>query len=147
MVQLYKTLLCIQIVLAVRETMCTIKIKFHSLICKLTPFDDRCQLSNKSDFSSSQARYWAFLFENLRRAVDDLYRTCESDESIPAVKEVILVFENYVRDFRNLANWLKLNRDYENTPPPQRPTSLAWEVRKTPPASSGPLAKLTPTRY
>ena len=95
-----------------------------------------------------QARYWAFLFENLRRAVDDLYRTCESDESIPAVKEVILVFENYVRDFRNLANWLKLNRDYENTPPPQRPTSLAWEVRKTPPASgSSALAKLTPTRY
>ena len=49
--------------------------------------------------------YRAFLFENLRRAVDDLYRTCESDENIPATKEVILVFENYVRDFKNLADW------------------------------------------
>ena len=56
--------------------------------------------------SDLQARYWAFLFENLRRAVDDLYRTCESDENIPATKEVILVFENYVRDFRNLGNGL-----------------------------------------
>ena len=90
-----------------------------------------------------QARYWAFLFENVRRAVDDLYRTCESDESIPATKEVILVFENYVRDFRNLANWLKLKFEYENTPLPQRPTSLAWEVRKTPPATAA--SKLTPT--
>ena len=60
-----------------------------------------------------QARYWAFLFENLRRAVDDLYRTCESDENIPATKEVILVFENYVRDFRNLADWLRLKWEYE----------------------------------
>jgi len=57
--------------------------------------------------SDLQARYWAFLFENLRRAVDDLYRTCESDENIPATKEVILVFENYVRDFKNLADWLR----------------------------------------
>ena len=57
--------------------------------------------------SDLQARYWAFLFENLRRAVDDLYRTCESDENIPATKEVILVFENYVRDFRNLGTYIK----------------------------------------
>ena len=80
--------------------------------------------------------YWAFLFENLRRAVDDLYRTCESDENIPASKEVILVFENYVRDFKNLADWLRLKWEYENTPPFQRPTSLAWEVRKTPPGKN-----------
>lgn len=89
-----------------------------------------------------QARYWAFLFENLRRAVDDLYHTCEADDSIPAAKEVILVFENYVRDFRNLCDWLKLEKEYESTPPPQRPTSLAWEVRKTSPAG-----KLTPASF
>ena len=90
-----------------------------------------------------QARYWAFLFENLRRAVDDLYRTCESDENIPASKEVILVFENYVRDFKNLADWLRLKWEYENTPPFQRPTSLAWEVRKTPPGAYVTIEKIS----
>lgn len=29
-----------------------------------------------------RARYWAFLFENLRRAVDEIYVTCESDQSV-----------------------------------------------------------------
>ena len=29
-----------------------------------------------------RARYWAFLFENLRRAVGEIYLTCESDQSV-----------------------------------------------------------------
>ena len=29
-----------------------------------------------------RARYWNYLFENLKRAVDEIYSTCEADESI-----------------------------------------------------------------
>ena len=46
---------------------------------------------------NSACRYWAVLFENLRRAVDDLYRTCEGDESCAAAKvlDTIKRFRRY----------------------------------------------------
>lgn len=35
---------------------------------------------------SIRARYWAYLFENLRRAVDEIYTTCEGDASVMECK-------------------------------------------------------------
>lgn len=40
--------------------------------------------SPKSDVGKKpdlRARYWKFLFDNLQRAVDAIYETCEQDES------------------------------------------------------------------
>ena len=48
------------------------------------------------------------MFENLRRSVDDLYQTCEIDESCNGAREVALVLDNYAREFKNLVNWLRL---------------------------------------
>lgn len=40
----------------------------------------RCNLSGKD--SDMRERYWSYLFDNLHRAVDEIYCTCETDESI-----------------------------------------------------------------
>ncbi|KAF8764052.1 S phase cyclin A-associated protein in the like protein [Argiope bruennichi] len=83
-----------------------------------------------------RARYWTFLFENLHRAVDEIYQTCEMDESIVESKEAIMMLENYSKDFHALIQYININKNYEKTDPPNRPTSLTWEVRKSSPGKS-----------
>uniref|UniRef100_A0A8C9U911 S-phase cyclin A-associated protein in the ER n=1 Tax=Scleropages formosus TaxID=113540 RepID=A0A8C9U911_SCLFO len=80
-----------------------------------------------------RARYWAFLFDNLRRAVDEIYVTCEWDQSVVECKEVLMMLDNYVRDFKALIDWIQLQEKLEKTDAQNRPTSLAWEVRKMSP--------------
>ncbi|KAK3887185.1 hypothetical protein Pcinc_008710, partial [Petrolisthes cinctipes] len=86
--------------------------------------------------ASLRARHWGFLFRNLQQAVDEIYQTCEDDESIVECKEAIMMLERYSNDFHKLIEWLKLKWEYEHTPPPQRPTSLTWEIRTSSPGKA-----------
>ncbi|XP_077867715.1 S phase cyclin A-associated protein in the endoplasmic reticulum-like [Saccoglossus kowalevskii] len=83
-----------------------------------------------------RARYWAFLFDNLERAVDEIYQTCEVDESIVECKEVIMMLTNCTRDFDSLIERIRLQTAFEKADAENRPTSLAWEVRKSSPGKS-----------
>ena len=48
------------------------------------------------------ARYWSYLFDNLHRAVDEIYKTCEVDESIVECQVLILLQRNYYLSYFNL---------------------------------------------
>lgn len=54
--------------------------------------------------SELQARYWAHLFGNLQRAVDEIYMTCESDENVSECKVIYYVFNfRQIRFIRGVA--------------------------------------------
>ncbi|NXX35461.1 SCAPE protein, partial [Nicator chloris] len=111
-----------------------------TLDCKLTAAGAGDKSFDKSPTKTRQprkvdlrARYWAFLFDNLRRAVDEIYVTCESDQSVVECKEVLMMLDNYVRDFKALIDWIQLQEKLEKADAQSRPTSLAWEVKKMSP--------------
>ncbi|XP_051116800.1 uncharacterized protein LOC127241682 isoform X2 [Andrographis paniculata] len=88
-------------------------------------------------------RLWCFLFENLNRAVDELYLLCELECDIEQMKEASLVLEEAASDFRELIlrveKFEKLKRasshGSDGTPfkiqsDHRRPHALSWEVRR-----------------
>ncbi|XP_060557180.1 S phase cyclin A-associated protein in the endoplasmic reticulum-like isoform X3 [Ruditapes philippinarum] len=84
-----------------------------------------------------RARYWKFLFDNLQRAVDAIYETCEQDESALECREVIMMLVQSTKDFQSLIDRLHVQKEFEQaTKEGDRPTSIAWEVRKMSPGKS-----------
>lgn len=87
-------------------------------------------------------RLWCFLFENLNRAVDELYLLCELECDLDQMKEASLVLEEAASDFRELKSRIEkfekskrsLSHGADGTPlmmqsDHRRPHALSWEVR------------------
>ncbi|CAO2826839.1 unnamed protein product, partial [Amaranthus hypochondriacus] len=87
-------------------------------------------------------RLWCFLFENLNRAIDELYLLCELECDLGQVKEAILVLQEAESDFQELNIRVK---EFETTKNSclsasgsvmsmkgdhRRPHALSWEVRR-----------------
>ncbi|KAI3685055.1 hypothetical protein L6452_34288 [Arctium lappa] len=88
-------------------------------------------------------RLWCFLFENLNRAVDELYLLCELECDIDQMKEAVLVLEEAASDFKALNSRVeefekvkKSSTQSSDNPPmtmkaeQRRPHALSWEVRR-----------------
>jgi hypothetical protein len=72
----------------------------------------RANLSGKA--SNMQARYWSYLFDNLHRAVDEIYCTCEADESIIECQEVIMTLDVCKRDFEGLIKQIEIQTAFQS---------------------------------
>ncbi|XP_073140941.1 uncharacterized protein [Henckelia pumila] len=88
-------------------------------------------------------RLWGFLFENLNRAVDELYLLCELECDLDQMREASLVLDEAASDFRELnfrvEKFEKLKRSpchgTDGAPSTlqsdhRRPHALSWEVRR-----------------
>ncbi|KAG5536525.1 hypothetical protein RHGRI_024078 [Rhododendron griersonianum] len=99
-----------------------------------------------SDVGESKERFrqrlWCFLFENLNRAVDELYLLCELECDVEQMKEAILVLEEAASDFKELQSRVEEFEDVRRSTSQsidglpimksdhRRPHALSWEVRR-----------------
>ncbi|KAK3225858.1 hypothetical protein Dsin_005720 [Dipteronia sinensis] len=101
----------------------------------------------EDDSSESEERFrqrlWCFLFENMNRAVDELYLLCELECDLEQMKEAILVLEEAASDFKELTSRVKefesvkrsFSQSFDGAPitlriDHRRPHALSWEVRR-----------------
>lgn len=67
-----------------------------------TQIMDRIDKNGDESKERFRERLWCFLFENLNRAIDELYLLCELECDWEQMKEAILVLEEAASDFRDL---------------------------------------------
>lgn len=81
---------------------------------KTSKSDTRCasiKYEPRKQKISTQARYWSYLFENLKRAVDEIYELCSQDSSVDECKEAIMILECYKHEFESLSTWINLEKE------------------------------------
>ncbi|UJR37944.1 hypothetical protein I4U23_030629 [Adineta vaga] len=74
-----------------------------------------------SDFHS---RYWTFLFDNLKRSIEQIYQTCESDQDPLQCQEVLQYLGQYCKIFERFANKFQENKTNDMTRPLEHSQSM-----------------------
>ncbi|XP_024389117.1 uncharacterized protein [Physcomitrium patens] len=96
-------------------------------------------------------RLWCYLFENMNRAIDELYFLCELESDVEQIKEALLVLDEAGLDFKDLKarveGFDRVNKgpglprpasaastsssvSSKGDPQQRRPHAIAWEVRR-----------------
>lgn len=92
-------------------------------------------------------RHWRFLFDNLRRVLDELYHLCYDEQSTDHCQEMLSALRDSVSEFESLQDWVQWNKNVETGG--LKPSSISWELRKpkTVPKSSLLITPLTKGIY
>lgn len=73
------------------STIC-VSAKIEAKSATTTP-SSNSSFKNEVKKSDIRSRYWAYLFDNLKRAVDEIYQTCENDDSVSECKVILKYFK------------------------------------------------------
>lgn len=66
-------------------TIC-VRTKIEAKSTTTTPSSNNSFKNENVKKSDIRSRYWTYLFDNLKRAVDEIYQTCENDNSVSECK-------------------------------------------------------------
>ncbi len=73
------------------------------------------------------------MFDNMQRAIDEIYWTCEAETNIMGCDQVVLALSNARDEFKLLVDRLEMQMAFQNIAEEDRPSSLAWDVLKSTP--------------
>ena len=69
------------------------------------------KIKKKNSILDIKERYWVYLFQNLKLAVNEIYQTCETDESIPECDKAINILQSFSYQFNSLRQKLQLSKE------------------------------------
>jgi hypothetical protein len=68
------------------------------------------KIKKKNSTLDIKDRYWVYLFQNLKLAVEEIYQTCETDESISECEKAVTIMQTFADEFKLLHQKLQLSR-------------------------------------
>ncbi|CAF3402161.1 unnamed protein product [Rotaria socialis] len=90
--------------------------------------------SHQSDLMPSNlySRYWMFLFDNLKRSIEQIYETCETDQDPLQCQEVIEFLCQYCKDFEVLMKKCQLTPTLNSNMDPTKREYLSQSLLALP---------------